>query len=152
YGVHVERNTVGPGQRTDRAHRLYGAHLAVGVHDRDTNGVGTDGPLHLVGIDPAVAVHVEVRDIEALRLQPLAGSQDGVVLDLGGDEVSAPARERQSLQTEVVGFRPARGEHDLLRRHAQEARHAIPRLIETGACFAPEAVDAGRIAEVLAEV
>src|SRR6267142_6127250 len=70
HGIDVERDAALARQRPDRRHRLDGARLAVGVHDRDADRVGLDRPLDLVRVHHAVFVDADVGDGEALRLQP----------------------------------------------------------------------------------
>src|SRR6185312_13694143 len=87
HGVDVERHAGGVRDGADGRDGLDGADLAVGVHDRDADRVGPDRALHVVGIHHAGAVDADIGHREALALQPLAGPEHRVVLDLGGDEV-----------------------------------------------------------------
>ena len=101
---------------------------------------------------PAELVHIEIGDLEAeVPLQPLAGVQHRVVLDLRGDDVSHPrcsacarptpliARLSLSLPQPVKMISLARPSTWAMRsRASSSARRAADRC-----------VDAGRIAPVL---
>jgi hypothetical protein len=150
--VHVERDPVLAGDRPDLPRGLDGPDLGVGVHDRDQDGLGPDGPPDRLGIHEAVPVHVQVGGLEPQGLEVLHRPQHRVVLDLRRDEVAATAPHRHALDRHVVGLGAARGEHDLLLAHPEEVRHLLARGLEPLARLPAEAVHARRIAEVLAEV
>ena len=150
--VDVERDPMLARDATDRRDRLKRPHLAVGVHDADGDRVGSDGAADVVRIDYPILVNADVGDVESLRLERLARSEHGVVLDARCDEVPLAASVRQPLHPEVVRLRPARGEHDFLRRDAQEARHALARALDAFPRVAAERVDAGGVPEDLREV
>ena len=117
HGVCVEDDLVGVGDGRELLDGLDGADLVVGEHDRRHDGVRADGCLEGRGIDQAVLVDVEVGDLEALLLEELGGVQDGVVLDLGGDEVLALlvlVGVHDALEGPVVCLGAAGGEEHLV--------------------------------------
>jgi hypothetical protein len=59
---------------------------------------------------------------------------------------------RDALDGQVVRLGTAGSEHDLLRRHAEEARDLLARHVDAVPSFPSEAVNAGGVAEALGEV
>ena len=151
-GVHVEGDAVGARDGPDGGNGLDRPHLAVGVHHADGEGVGPEGALDVIGIDHAVFVHRQIRHGDAESLQGLGRAQHGVMLDPGGDEVARPLGRHQALHGEVVGFRSAGGEDDLLGPRPQETRHPLAGGVESLPGLPPETVNAGGVAEVFSEV
>ena len=102
--------------RADLWDRLDGADLVVGEHHRHQAGVRPQSCLHLLCCHDAVRGNVQQGDFIALLLQRLEGVEDGVVLELGGDDVllSLPGtQESGGAEGLVVGLAAAGGEGDL---------------------------------------
>lgn len=57
------------------------------MHDADQDGTIGDSLFHVVGTHQAVPVYRQIGDAKALLFQVLAGVQDRMVLDLGGNDV-----------------------------------------------------------------
>ena len=86
-GVDVEDDALaGPDARGDLGDRLDRADLVVGEHDRDQDRLVVERRLELVGIDPAVAVHRQLDDLEPELLEVAQRVADGVVLDRRGHD------------------------------------------------------------------
>ena len=151
-GVHVKGDPALPRDLPDLARRLDGPDLGVGVHDGDQDGVGPHGAPDGVGIDQAGGVDGEVGHLEAERLEVLARPQHRVVLDPRGDDVPRVPGHGHALDGEVVRLGAARGEDDLLLADPQEVGDLLARGLQSLARLAAEAVDAGWVAEPLAEV
>ena len=106
-----------------------------------------------VEIEKAVALDAEARHPPALRLEPLAGVEDRLVLGRDRDDVIAASAERvgAALEREVVGFGGAAGEDNLARRRADQRGHLGARVLDR--LFGLPAVGvlaARRVAELLA--
>ena len=92
------------------------------------------------------------RHVEAPRAQTVQRVQDGVVLEGGGDDVAAALcrTERGSGEERlIIAFTAAGGEHKLVRRTPEQARHCLARADEDAACSLPCGVQAGGIAVLL---
>ena len=63
------------------------AALVVGVHDRDEDGVGAQRRLQPRRVEPAVPLHRQDGDLEAVPLQGVHRVEDRLVLGGAGDEV-----------------------------------------------------------------
>ncbi len=138
----------------DGTDRLDRPDLVVRGHHRDEDGLIRDRLLDRRRVHPAELVDREVGDPIALLLEALAGVEDGVVLDRGGDDMVAllPVRGRHPLDRPVVGLRPARGEVDLRGACADRRRHPLPRLLDRLLCLAGEGIERGGVPEPLREV
>ena len=81
--------------------RFERADFVVRRHHADQHGIRAQGVLHLLGSHEAIRVHLEIRH---LRSQPLAGMQDGVMLNLRGNDVPALLlmRKRRALERPVI--------------------------------------------------
>ena len=164
-GIHVHRHLA---ERLDAVHmqgdarfardaadlpdRLERADLRVGAHERHEDGVGPQGLPDVTGIDHAEAVHGQIGRGESLPFERLHRPQHRVMLDLRGDDVPRALGGGNALDSEIVRLGAARGEDDLILGDLEEARDLLARRLHAIARFAAEAVDARRIAEVLAEV
>ena len=152
HGVRVEENALRAAERADLVRRLDGADLVVGVHDRDKAGVGAECGGDVRGGDDAVLMDGQERHVEAPRAQTVQRVQDGVVLEGGGDDVAAALcrTERGSGEERlIIAFTAAGGEHKLVRRTPEQARHCLARADEDAACSLPCGVQAGGIAVLL---
>ena len=109
-------------------------------------------------------VNVQVGDAEAFLFERLAGIQNRVMLDLGGDDVLTALCGRtvhEAADSEVVRLRAAAGEQDLARRVvvALVDRHRnVQALGNDAACLvdgllrlAAHAIQRGRVAVVLGQ-
>ena len=134
-----------PGDRLDRAH------LVVREHDRDEGRPVGQGRLEVVGVHAAVAVDRELDDLEAELLEIAQRVADGVVLHGRRDDAvpAGLAGPGRALESEVVGFGPAGGEHDLAGLGAEVRRDLLVRAIEGGTGGPPERVGAARVPEGL---
>ncbi len=101
--------------RDDLGDRLDRADLVVGEHDRDQDRLVVERRLELVGVDPAVAVHRQLDDLEPELLEVAQRVADGVMLDRRRhDPVAAGlAGPGRALEREVVRLGAAGREDDL---------------------------------------
>ena len=153
--VGVEQHAALMAQRADFADRLQHANLVVGGHDRDQDRLVIHGALQVVEIDPAILLHRQIGDAEAVLLQPLAGVEHRLVLGGLGDDVIAlfAVHLGDALDGKVVALGGAGGEDDLLRRRADQLRNLLARLLHRLLGHPSKLViAAGRVAEVLGEV
>ena len=72
---------------TDLGDGLDGTDLVVGKHHADQNSIGADGCFQLVQADQSVSVHIQIGDLKASLLQILTGMENGMVLDLRGNNM-----------------------------------------------------------------
>ena len=114
--VAVEEDALPLHHRADLGDGLDGSDLVVREHDGNQDGLVGDRVADLLRGHPAVLVDLEVGDLEALALEPLAGVQDRLVLGPGGDDVVALLLVElgHSLDGEVVRLGGAGAEDDLL--------------------------------------
>ena len=150
--VDVERDAVLARDAADRLDRLQGSDLTVRVHDADRQGVRANRAPHLVRVHHPELVDAHARQVEALRLQRPAGSQNRVVLDLRGDEMPLALRQGEALDREIVGLGAARSEDDLLTRDLQKPGDALSRQVEAFPRLTPESVDARRVSVHVREI
>ena len=124
------------------------ADFVVRRHHTDQHGIRAQGVLHLLGSHEAVRIHREIRHLPTLRFQPLAGMQDGVMLNLRGDDVLALLlmRKRRALERPVVALRSARGEIDFLRAAPQCRRDLPPCALDRFFRIPPRRMNGGRVA------
>ena len=154
-GVHMQQHPfVRPDAGGDLGDRLECADLVVTQHHGHERRSLGDGPLDVVGVDPAVAVDRQLHDLEAELLEVPERVADGVVLDGGGDDAMAVGLRRPGdpLEGEVVGLGATAREDKLARLCVQTGGHPLVRLVERGAGGAAEAVRGRRVAEVLGQV
>ena len=85
--IGMEQNAVFFCNFTDLFDGLNGSDLVVGKHHRDQDGVRADGFFQFIQLDNTVFIHIQVGNLKALFLQPLAGMQNGMMLNLAGDDV-----------------------------------------------------------------
>ncbi|MPN49149.1 hypothetical protein SDC9_196763 [bioreactor metagenome] len=113
----MEGNLLFPAEGADFRDGLNGADFVVGCHDRNQNGIVADGFANLRSRDKAFFVHRQVRHFKTLLFQPLAGMQNGMMLDGGGDDMVAllPILERDALYGKVVRFGSAPREIHFIR-------------------------------------
>jgi hypothetical protein len=156
-GVAVDKDARVAGARRldDGADVLDGAHLVVGEHHGEEDGVRPDGGGHLLRVDPAKAVAADRRDLGSTGLvQRLDSGQDGLVLD-GRDHQVAPSFSAPAFEDppdgEVVSLRAAPGEDDLPRGALDRRGDTVARCIDGRASAPAEPVDRRRVAESLPE-
>ena len=154
-GVDVEDRALLLHDGPDLVDRVDRADLVVGEHDRhDRRLVGHRRP-HRLRADAAVLADRQVRHLEAVLLEALAGVQHRLVLGLRGDDVVAAILQElgRALDGEVVGFGRARRPDDFLARSADQRADLIARRLDRLLGRPAEAVrSAGGVAEHLREV
>ena len=130
------------------------ANFVVGVHYGNQGSAGADGVIHRFRANHPERVHRQIGNFITPVFQVLAGVQDGVVFDAGGDEVIAGFVQGGSypVQGRVVRLGAAAGEHHLAAATAQHFRHPLPGVVQGVLGLLPDGVDAGGIAVQLGEV
>ena len=164
HGIRVELCADRMGERGDLLQRLDGADLVVRGHDGDKRGVLRELLFQLFEVDMAFLIHVQIGDAEAFLFECFAGVQHRVMLNFGGDQVLAAFGRRavhKAADGEVVRLRTAAGEDDLaggvvvglVDRHCrvQALADRRARLIECHLGLAADAVERGRVAEMLGQ-
>ena len=121
-GVSVEQRTVGVGDAGQLRDGLQGAGLGVGQHDADQGGVAGDGLLKVGWVDPAVVVHREDGEPEAVGFEAAAGLEHGGMFGGLGDDVvaSVAVGPGRATDRQRVGVGSTRGEHDLVDVSAEQ--------------------------------
>ena len=121
-GVGVKIHPPLPGDPADFLYGLNRSDLVVGMHDRDKDCFSGNRLPDVVGIDQAISIHGQDRNLETLLLQEMAGLQDGVMLDGGGNDMIPLALPGvgHPFDGRVVALRPAAGEDDLSGRRPQK--------------------------------
>ena len=153
-GVGVEGDLLLPTQGADLFDGLHGADLVVGEHDGDQAGVLSDGVGHVLDGDDPVGVDVQEGDVKAFLLQLCQGVEDGVVLELGGDDMALAllcAYEGGGTDGLVVGFAAAAGEINFTRLCAQTFRHRLSGFHEGFCRPLTQRIKRGRIAIFLGQ-
>ena len=145
-GIGVEERAGGVGDFGELANGLEDAGFVVGEHDRDEAGVGLEGGFESGGLDAAGGGGLEKGDFDAASLQSFGGVEDGVVLDLCGDEVCAGGQG--SEQSEVVAFGAAGGEDNFGGSGAEKVGDGIAGVLDGGAGVLAGAVDRAGVGEV----
>ena len=137
----------------DVRHGLDDARLVVREHHRHHGRRLVDLGLQKVEIDEAVRARAHRRHREALFGQGARRVHHRVVLDRGIDD--APPRRTgdggRAAHRHVVGLGAAGREDDLGRIGPDEASHVRARLVERRPGLLAEPVQAGRVAEALAQ-
>ena len=89
---------------SDLCDRLDGSDLVVCIHDGYENRIRPDCLFHIRRRDHAVLIDRQIRHLKSLRLKPLGGMKNGVVLNGSGDDVFsfADVGKGNSLQCPVV--------------------------------------------------
>ena len=150
HGIDVEQHaTVAADLFGDLGDRLDRAHLVVGEHDRDQDRAVGDRRVQLVRVNPPVAIHRQLDDLEPELLEIAQRMPDGVVLDRRGHDpmTTALARPCRALEGEVVRLGPAGCEDDLAGLGIQARGDSLVRIVERGARGTAERVGGARVAE-----
>ena len=126
-GIHVHRHAMRTAHGRERRHVLAHAGLVVDPEKAHERRVGLDHGGERLRIEPTVAIRLQQRDAPALRLQASQRREHRLVLGRERHEMPRTAsRRRPRLRVpqdrEIVGFRRARGEHDVARRRVHERR------------------------------
>ena len=127
-------------------HRLNGADLVVGEHQRDEDRPVVDRGLELLGVDTAVAVDGQRHDLEAELLEVPQRVEHGVMLDGAGDESVAArlAGPGDALERKVDRLGATRREDDLARLGVERGRYPLMCLVQRRAGTATGPVDGRR--------
>ena len=115
----------------------------------DWVGVGANRFLQIVGRNAAGGIHGQTRDGKTFVIfEIIKRLQHRVVLDSGSDEMLSLRfeRARRAEDGEIVRLGSATGENDFTRFCAQKFGRAIACVVEQGARFAADVMDARRIA------
>jgi len=149
-GIDVEQEALArPHARGDLGDRLDRADLVVGEHDRDQDRLVVEGRLELVRVDPAVAIHRQLDDLEAELLEVAERVAHGVMLDRRGHDpvAAALAGPGRPLDREVVRLGAAGREDDLAGFAVESGRDALVGIVEGRSRDAPVGVGRARVAE-----
>lgn len=105
--------------------------------------------MHVVGIDPAIAVNGKICDACTKPLQKPARVDDCRMLHLGGDEVAVGDLflEVNTLEGVIVGFAAAARKNDFAGVAVQQMCYLAPGLLYGFPCGYPCPVVTGRITE-----
>jgi hypothetical protein len=155
-GMDEDGGVEGLGDAGKFAEGLDGSGLVVGEHDGDEPGVRLERGFKGGGVDDAVGVGSEVGDFDAAGFERLRGVEDGVVLDLGGDEVGWLVLVEIALQyaeeRKVVALGAAGGEDDLFGGAVEHPGDAGSCMLDGGACALARLVCGTRVAETCSEI
>ena len=142
------------GKLADLLDRLNSSDLIIGKHDGDQDGIRTDGLFQLIQLYHAVLIHRQVGYLKAMLLQPFAGMQDRMMLDLRSNDVLSLALVRLcgGLQGPVVGLAAAGGKIDFLGLGTQGIGNGLSRLGDGLFALTAQAVYRRRIAVMLCKI
>ena len=115
--VGVEECSGGVGDGGECLDGLDDAGLVVGEHDADEACGGANGVEEGVGLDHAMGVGSDEGDVDVAVFEGLGGVEDGVVFDVGGDDVDALLGGKEfrgdgAEESEVIALGAAGGEDD----------------------------------------
>ena len=155
-GVGMEERAGGVGESGELAYRLNDAGLVICRHDADQTSLRGERCFEGGGIDAAGGGAGEDGDVDgAAFCECFGGSQDGVVLDGGRDEVRPASgsgccgRFHDAEEREVVGLGAARGEDDLGRPALEQGGALIAGVLDGGAGALTGLVDGAGVGEDL---
>ena len=154
YGVCVEQNAVLMGNLTNLFDGLNGSDLVICKHHGNQDGLRTDGFLQLVDLHDTILIYGQISNLIAVLLQPLAGVQDRMMLDLCGNNVFSFALIClcSRFQSPVVGLASACGEINLLGLRAQRIRDGLSCFCDGLFALASKAVYGRGVAVMLCEI
>ena len=113
--VGVEKHALFAAEFSDFRNRLNCSDFVVCIHYSNKAGIVRNCLFNILNTDNTVIVNIKVGDGEALLFKRGHCVENGVVFNLGGDEVLFAffcAERRSTLDCPVVRFRAARGEKD----------------------------------------
>jgi hypothetical protein len=148
----VRRSTSfsGPLGLRSSARGLNDAGLVVREHDADELCLRTNGREQGRGFDDTLRRAWQESYVDLLLRKGLGGTEDGVVLDAGGDEVDwADDMLEGSEECEVVAFGAAGGEDDLGGAAVEEMGEGVAGVVDGGAGELALLVDGAGVAVVL---
>ncbi|OIQ75280.1 hypothetical protein GALL_430540 [mine drainage metagenome] len=104
--IDVENDAALAANATDFRNVLDHADFVVHQHDRNQNGVGTQGIDKTVQVEQAIGLHVEIGGLEAAAFHFAHRVEHRLVLGLDGDDVLALALVELggALDGQIVGF------------------------------------------------
>src|SRR5579859_1907433 len=142
HSVRMEEHAALAAQTANLFDGLNHAGFVVGRHDRDQNGAAAESSFEFIEIDQPVLADVKIGDATSAFFQMPAAVENGLVLcDRGDDVVAALAvRIGNSDNGQIVAFRGAGGEYDLLRRSANGCRNLPAGGLDRRGCFPSESV------------
>ena len=136
-------------------HRLDRADLVVGVHHAHDCRLPVDGAGQRVYVEHAAGIDRNLGHPEAVLAQPARGVEHCMVLDRAHDDPVAALVARahgHALKGDVVCFRAARREHDLVGARADGRGDDLARFFDGLARLARGRVEGRRIREPVVEV
>ena len=75
------------GQLSNLPNGLKGANLIIGIHHGDQYRIRTNRSSQLLQLYHSIFIHVQISHLKAFLLQPLAGVEYGVMLNLCGNNM-----------------------------------------------------------------
>ena len=125
------------------------ARLVVGPHHGNQRGIGANGIGQGAQTQAARFIDTDDCDFVTASLQFLRRFAHCAVFDRGGNDVLAiRSCFKRGMESGVVRFRAATGEHDLAWLATQECCHLLARLLDGFAYLRGEPVTARRIGEI----
>src|SRR5690606_32519402 len=130
--VDVEQYLAGTRDGTNGADVVDGADLVVHMHDADQGRVITQRGGHLLRLDDAVAVRLQIGDLEAFPFQLAAGVQHRIVVDGRDDGVLAATLVEvgHTLDGQVVRLGGTRGPDDFARIAVHQVGNVLACLLD----------------------
>ena len=154
HGIGMKHNALFLAHRADLLNGLDGADFVVGKHDGNQDGLVRNGVFHLLRRYQAVFVYLKIRYLKALFFQRLAGMQNGVVFNGGGDDMVAFVFMLigHAAQRPVIAFGGAGGEENFARRGADGVCHLLSGMVDGFFGLPGETVYAGGVAKMLGKI
>ena len=154
YRIGMEQYTVLLRDLTDLGNGFDGTDLVICKHYTDQNCVRANGCLQLVQTDQSVSVHIQISDLKASLLQILTGMENGMMLDLRGNDMFSLGSIGfcGSFQRPVIGLGTAGSKIDLFRLCTQTVCDGLAGMIHGLLALGTQTVDGAGIAVVFTEV
>ena len=140
--------------RTDFFQRLDGSDLIVGSHNRNQNGIRTDGSFQLVQFHFTIFVYSDISYFISVFFKPLCRMQDCMMFNRCCNNMLSfiCISFRSCFQCPVIGLASAAGEVNFIRFCTDRFCDSLTCMIHTTLCLSRKAVDCGWITVILGKI
>ena len=113
------------GQIGDFGDGLNGAHLVIGMHDGNQNGLWSNGSGHIIGINQSVTIDLQIGHFKTFIFQKTTHlNYRGMFNGRGNDVVALiPISISHTFNRIIVGLGPAAGENDFIDTAAEHVSY-----------------------------
>ncbi|MNM86322.1 hypothetical protein D3C81_984690 [compost metagenome] len=147
YSINMKNNPMLTGDFPDLHNRLHGSYFIIRIHYADQYRLICNCFLNLIRIHPSMGIYGQICDLVSILLQTVTSMKHSVMLYCSGDNMSTLllAGGRHSKEGQIITFRPAGGEHQLIRTAVQRGSENIPCPIDCTFGCPAESMYAGSI-------